>query len=92
MFFFVCCCHINLIAVVLEGGILLYLLKAEFLVKKFLEWPVLKFWLALFKQVNLKRRKRLLCLVHGNCVRNPRILLLEITARLILVQISNNLI
>ena len=40
----------------MEGGILLYLLKAEFLVKKFLEWPVLKFWLALFKQVNLKRR------------------------------------
>jgi len=29
-FFCVFCCHIDLIAVVVEGGILLYLLKAEF--------------------------------------------------------------
>lgn len=61
-FFCVCCCHIDLIAVVLEGGILLYLLKAEFLVKKFLEWPFLKFWLAYFNQVNLKRLKKAIVL------------------------------
>lgn len=46
-FLFVCCCHIDLIAVVVEGGILLYLLKAEFYRKEISPVAVLKILVSL---------------------------------------------
>ena len=45
--FFVCCCHIDLIAVVVKDGILLFLLKAEFYCKEISLVDVLKILVSL---------------------------------------------